>query len=125
MRPKYFGEYDVQLLAVQGEIASALFVGEMGQTEEVFDLAGRDDADPSFEIRQGRFPLPSGFTGDGQKLVLFPRRRYTIKAKEIKALFGIKWKGLIIIFHVTLEEAEDGWIVAECPALPGCVSQGK
>lgn len=28
-------------------------------------------------------------------------------------------------FHVILEEAEDGWIVAECPALPGCVSQGK
>lgn len=30
-----------------------------------------------------------------------------------------------MIFHITLEEAEDGWIVAECPALPGCVSQGK
>jgi predicted RNase H-like HicB family nuclease len=30
-----------------------------------------------------------------------------------------------MIFHVTLEQAEDGWIVAECPALPGCVSQGK
>jgi predicted RNase H-like HicB family nuclease len=31
-----------------------------------------------------------------------------------------------VLFHVTLEEAdEDGWIVAECPALPGCVSQGK
>ena len=29
-----------------------------------------------------------------------------------------------MIFHVTLEEADDGWIVAECPALPGCVSQG-
>ncbi len=29
-----------------------------------------------------------------------------------------------MIFHVTLEQAEDGWIVAECPALPGCVSQG-
>jgi len=29
------------------------------------------------------------------------------------------------MFHVTLEQAEDGWIVAECPALPGCVSQGK
>ncbi|MDD2725282.1 MAG: type II toxin-antitoxin system HicB family antitoxin [Methylovulum sp.] len=27
-------------------------------------------------------------------------------------------------FHVILEPAEDGWIVAECPALPGCVSQG-
>jgi len=30
-----------------------------------------------------------------------------------------------MIFHVTLEQAEDGWLVAECPALPGCVSQGK
>jgi predicted RNase H-like HicB family nuclease len=29
-----------------------------------------------------------------------------------------------MIFHVTLEQAEDGWIVVECPALPGCVSQG-
>jgi predicted RNase H-like HicB family nuclease len=30
-----------------------------------------------------------------------------------------------MLFHVTLEQAEDGWIVAECPALPGCVSQGQ
>ena len=30
-----------------------------------------------------------------------------------------------MIFHVTLNEAEDGWVVAECPALPGCVSQGR
>ena len=30
-----------------------------------------------------------------------------------------------MVFHVTLTPAEDGWIVAECPALPGCVSQGK
>jgi len=30
-----------------------------------------------------------------------------------------------IIFHVSLEKAEDGWIVAQCPALPGCVSQGR
>jgi predicted RNase H-like HicB family nuclease len=30
-----------------------------------------------------------------------------------------------MLFNVILEEAEDGWIVAECPALPGCVSQGK
>jgi predicted RNase H-like HicB family nuclease len=30
-----------------------------------------------------------------------------------------------MIFHILLEEAEDGWIVAECPALPGCVSQGQ
>jgi len=30
-----------------------------------------------------------------------------------------------MIFHVILETAEDGWTVVECPALPGCVSQGK
>lgn len=30
-----------------------------------------------------------------------------------------------MMFHVTLEMAEDGWIVVECPALPGCVSQGR
>ncbi len=30
-----------------------------------------------------------------------------------------------MLFHVALETAEDGWIVAECPALPGCVSQGR
>ncbi|MGH9439794.1 MAG: type II toxin-antitoxin system HicB family antitoxin [Terriglobia bacterium] len=30
-----------------------------------------------------------------------------------------------MLFHVTLEKAEDVWLVAECPALPGCVSQGQ
>ncbi len=30
-----------------------------------------------------------------------------------------------MIFHVTLDQADDGWVVVECPALPGCVSQGK
>jgi len=30
-----------------------------------------------------------------------------------------------MMFHVKLEQAEDGWIVVECPALPGCISQGK
>lgn len=33
--------------------------------------------------------------------------------------------GSPMIFHVILEQAEDGWVVAECPALPGCISQGK
>ncbi len=28
-------------------------------------------------------------------------------------------------FPITLEEDEDGFIVAECPVLPGCLSQGK
>jgi predicted RNase H-like HicB family nuclease len=30
-----------------------------------------------------------------------------------------------MVFHVTLTTENDGWIVAECPALPGCVSQGR
>jgi predicted RNase H-like HicB family nuclease len=30
-----------------------------------------------------------------------------------------------MLYHVTLEKAEHGWIVAECPELPGCVSQGR
>jgi predicted RNase H-like HicB family nuclease len=30
-----------------------------------------------------------------------------------------------MLFHVTIDKAEDGWYVIECPALPGCVSQGK
>ena len=30
-----------------------------------------------------------------------------------------------MMFHVVLETAEDGWVVAECPSLPGCVSQGR
>jgi len=30
-----------------------------------------------------------------------------------------------MVFHVIIEQAEDGWLVAECPALPGCISQGR
>jgi len=28
-------------------------------------------------------------------------------------------------FLVTLEGDEKGWIVAECPSLPGCLTQGR
>ena len=28
-------------------------------------------------------------------------------------------------FLVSLERDEAGWVVVECPALPGCVSQGR
>lgn len=28
-------------------------------------------------------------------------------------------------FLVTLTPGEDGYIIAECPTLPGCISQGK
>lgn len=30
-----------------------------------------------------------------------------------------------MLLHISLEQAEDEWIVAGCPALPGCISQGK
>ena len=28
-------------------------------------------------------------------------------------------------YRITLEQDEDGIFVAECPSLPGCISQGK
>jgi predicted RNase H-like HicB family nuclease len=28
-------------------------------------------------------------------------------------------------YLITLTQGEDGYIIAECPALPGCVTQGK
>ena len=31
----------------------------------------------------------------------------------------------MIRFRVRIEQDEDGVFVADCPALPGCVSQGK
>jgi predicted RNase H-like HicB family nuclease len=31
----------------------------------------------------------------------------------------------MVNFKIVLEKDEDGWIVATCPTLPGCISQGK
>ena len=28
-------------------------------------------------------------------------------------------------FSVTIAQDEDGWFIAECPEVPGCVSQGR
>lgn len=28
-------------------------------------------------------------------------------------------------FPIVLRPGEDGWIVAQCPLIPGCISQGK
>jgi hypothetical protein len=36
-----------------------------------------------------------------------------------------KERSTIMLFHVKIERDEYGWLVAECPALPGCVGQGK
>ena len=40
----------------------------------------------------------------------FPRRRSQINSMK---------------YRVVIEPDEDGVFVAECPALPGCISQGK
>ena len=31
----------------------------------------------------------------------------------------------MVNFKIILEKDESGWIVATCPSLPGCISQGK
>lgn len=33
--------------------------------------------------------------------------------------------GEIMRYRILIEQDEDGMFIAECPALPGCVSQGK
>jgi predicted RNase H-like HicB family nuclease len=66
----------------------------------------REPAEP-LSLKERAEPDPTGFANfPGRGIILFE---------------GIG----TMIFHVTMERAEDGWIVAECPALPGCVSQGK
>jgi predicted RNase H-like HicB family nuclease len=67
-----------------------------------------------------------------EPLILTPMPPGPLSSRAGEGERGARYTGLVLareaeemIFHVTLEQAEDGWIVAECPALPGCVSQGK
>lgn len=34
-------------------------------------------------------------------------------------------QGSCMRFPIVLTPGEDGWIVAECPVIPGCISQGR
>lgn len=53
-------------------------------------------------------------------------RAQWIAQKRAKAKARPKQQGArSMTFIVNLEEGEDGYIIAECPALPGCMSQGK
>lgn len=47
-----------------------------------------------------------------------------IKAKELNLN---RWKYCLAFmkYRIVIEQDEDGIFVAECPSLPGCVSQGK
>ncbi len=48
------------------------------------------------------------------------------RAKQLKkgATMAKKHKEVLKLL-VTLEPGEDGYIIAECPAIPGCATQGK
>ena len=88
------------------------------------------ELDPAKVIQEGQV-----FTGETKITVKTDKFLVEdVTASEEPAQAGIYCAGPIrpphrrgrrsMIFHVTLEQAEDCWIVAECPALPGCVSQG-
>jgi predicted RNase H-like HicB family nuclease len=37
----------------------------------------------------------------------------------------LRWERKVMKYRVTIQQDEDGQFVAECPALPGCISQGS
>lgn len=60
-----------------------------------------------------------------ETVATLPRRRHS---KDLAARHNGTTVGAVAKsqkFFVTLEQDEDGWFVAKCPSLPGCVSQGK
>ena len=50
---------------------------------------------------------------------------FAISDQTMPLPFNTNIMGRTIKFVVTLEPDEDGFIVASCPALPGCYSQGR
>jgi predicted RNase H-like HicB family nuclease len=63
--------------------------------------------------------------------IFAPRLAYNIDAFDVNIFFlnvhspPHAGRRCLMIFHVIMEQDEDGWFVVECPALPGCVSQGR
>jgi predicted RNase H-like HicB family nuclease len=54
----------------------------------------------------------------------------TVAGILVEGVFGVNESGSVrweakMTFSVTLDRDEDGMWVVECPAIPGCVSQGK
>jgi predicted RNase H-like HicB family nuclease len=37
----------------------------------------------------------------------------------------LELRGIAVKLPIVLRVGEDGWIVAECPVIPGCISQGR
>jgi predicted RNase H-like HicB family nuclease len=88
----------------------------------------------SFLMRIGN-SAPSAFSLFHDELVLCPPRRTSGHVRRVaqpdtfRAKFRLEKRrlpqyGLAMKFIATLERDEDGMWVSECPAIPGCVSQG-
>ena len=43
----------------------------------------------------------------------------------IRQIINIQNHSFIMKFRAVIQQDEDGMFVAECPSLPGCISQGK
>jgi predicted RNase H-like HicB family nuclease len=54
-----------------------------------------------------------------------PRHTWSLRAAPSASRSVRCCTGGAMKLPVTLEHDESGWIVAECPSIPGCVSQGK
>ena len=50
---------------------------------------------------------------------------FTISDQPFRLVRSLNLVGHKTRFSVRLEQDEDGFVVASCPALPGCHSQGK
>ena len=73
---------------------------------------------PHRDVAPKCHPLPeTGYWGPFPKTVKHPLE----PGGGGSGIFGSS----AMVFHVILDPAEDGWAVAEVPALPGCVSQGQ
>jgi predicted RNase H-like HicB family nuclease len=71
----------------------------------------------------GQRELPAGTAGAGQRVGHCARRR-----RRYGAAVDFRSRSTQITsmkYRVVIEPDEDGVFVAECPALPGCISQGK
>jgi antitoxin HicB len=44
--------------------------------------------------------------------------------KHLLDAFGAGSNDLFMLYRIIIEQDEDGEFVAECPSLPGCISQG-
>ena len=64
------------------------------------------------------FTDPEVYRVELERLFLGPSWQYLALANELPAAYLVLMK-LPVVMH----PGEDGWIVVECPIIPGCISQ--